>query len=207
MILRVGLTGGLASGKSTVAELLAGLGCRLVDADEVVDALYRPGRPGHEAIVKTYGPGILTDDGEIDRPKLASIAFSSAQEASRLNALIHPLVIEEERRIIDETNLLGEDQIVVVEATLLLESGGKERYDVIVVVDVPEEIQVRRAVERGMSEGDARARISRQMSRTNRLSAADEVIDNSGDEAALERQVRALHERLVERLARRLGTK
>ncbi|HUP66419.1 MAG TPA: dephospho-CoA kinase [Thermoanaerobaculia bacterium] len=207
MILRVGLTGGLASGKSTAAELLAGLGCRVVDADEVVDALYRPGRPGHEAIVRVYGRGILTAGGEIDRQKLASIAFSSAEEATRLNDLIHPLVIEEERRIIDETNLLGEDQIVVVEATMLLESGGKERYDVIVVVDLPEEIQVRRAVERGMIEGDARARISRQMSRANRLAAADVVIDNSGDEAALERQVRALHGRLAERLAQRVGSK
>ncbi len=207
MILRVGLTGGLASGKSTVAELLAGLGCRVVDADAVVDALYRPGRPGHEAIVKAYGRGILTADGEIDRPKLASIAFSSSEEASRLNALIHPLVIEEERRIIEEANLLGEDQIVVVEATLLLESGGRERYDIIVVADLSEELQVRRAVERGMSEGDARARISRQMSRANRLAAADVVIDNSGDEAALERQVRALHGRLVEQFARRMGSK
>jgi dephospho-CoA kinase len=185
-MLRVGLTGGLASGKSTVMQTLAGLGCVTVDADAIVARLYRPGYPGHEALVRTYGPGILLPDGEIDRPRLAALAFSSEEEAARLNALIHPLVIAEEERLMTDANeSAGDgDVIYVVEATLLLEAGGKERYDRIVVVDVAPEVQIQRAVGRGMTAEEARARIHHQMGREDRLRQADYVIDNNGDEGA-----------------------
>jgi dephospho-CoA kinase len=185
-MLRVGLTGGLASGKSTVMQTLAGLGCVTVDADAIVARLYRPGYPGHEALVRTYGPGILLPDGEIDRPRLAALAFSSEEEAGRLNALIHPLVIAEEERLMTnaEESAGDRDVIYVVEATLLLEAGGKERYDRIVVVDVAPETQIQRAIGRGMTAGEARARILHQMGREERLRQADYVIDNNGDEGA-----------------------
>src|SRR5437016_5394048 len=100
MILRVGLTGGIASGKSTIARRFAALGCMTIDADAVVARLYRPGEAGHEALVRTYGPSILRGNGEIDREKLAGIAFANPHEAKKLNALIHPLVIAEEQRCI-----------------------------------------------------------------------------------------------------------
>ena len=153
MMLKVGLTGGIASGKSTVTRTLAGLGCATVDADAVVARLYRQGEPGHEALVNAYGHEILRPDGEIDRPKLAGIAFASEESAKKLNALIHPLVIEEEQRMMadEERRFPGRDRLFVVEATLLLESGGKGRYDKIIVVDAPTETQIERAVKRGMA--------------------------------------------------------
>ena len=182
MILKVGLTGGIASGKSTIVRMLAGLGCLTVDADAIVARLYRPGEAGHEAIVRTYGQEILLPDGEIDRKKLANIAFSKPEEAKRLNALIHPLVIAEQARLFREAEERGEDAIYIVEATLLLESGGKQRFDRIVVVDVDPEVQIARAIGRGMTAEEAQRRIAHQMPREERLRYADYVIDNSGDE-------------------------
>ncbi len=198
-MLRVGLTGGLASGKSTVAEFLAGLGCRVVDADRIVDALYEPGEPGYRAIVAEYGPSILKKDASIDRVRVAAIAFATPEAARRLNELIHPLVLAREARMVaDEEERAGDTpEIFVVEATLLLESGGRARYDRIVVVDVPPEVQIERAARRGMDRHDARRRIERQMARAKRLAAADYVIDNSGDEAELERKTREVYEKLV----------
>ncbi len=199
MILRVGLTGGLASGKSTVATILAGLGCKVVDADRIVDELYEPGEPGYEALLGEYGPSILSPDGSIDRPRVASIAFSTPEATRRLNELIHPLVLEREARLIAEEQARDPHapQIFVVEATLLLESGGRDRFDRIVVVDTPPGSQMERAVRRGMGPADASRRIERQMLRAERLAAADYVIDNSGDEPALEAATRLLYRQLL----------
>lgn len=182
MILRVGLTGGIASGKSTIMRMLAGLGCVTVDADAIVARLYRPGEAGHEAIVRAYGTGILLPDGEIDRKKLADIAFSKPEEAQRLNALIHPIVLAEEGRLMHDAEEREGDVIYVVEATLLLEAGGKLRYDRIVVVDVQPEVQIERGVGRGLAREEVMRRIAHQMPREERLRHADYVIDNSGDE-------------------------
>jgi len=199
LILTVGLTGGLASGKSTVARLFATLGATAIDADQVVASLYRPGAAGHDALVREYGREIVRADGEIDRVKLADLAFATPESAQRLNALIHPLVIAEEHRLIDAVD----DGIAVVEATLLLESGGRARYDKIVVVDLLPDVQVERAVTRGMAREDAVRRIARQMPREERLRYADYVIDNSGDARALE----AAAERVFDALKRDLETK
>lgn len=182
MILRVGLTGGIASGKSTIVRMLAGLGCKTVDADAIVTRLYRQGEIGYEAIVRTYGRDVLQADGEIDRRKLADVAFASTESAQRLNALIHPLVIAEQARLFREAEERGEEGIFIVEATLLIESGGRARFDRIVVVDVKPEVQIARAIGRGMTEEEAKRRIAHQMSREERLRHADYVIDNSGDE-------------------------
>ena len=205
MILTAGLTGGLASGKSTVARTLAALGAYTIDADHVVAHLYRPGEAGHEALVREYGYDILLPNGEIDRMKLAGIAFASAESAQRLNALIHPLVIAEEERMIasERERFPDRDRIVVVEATLLLESGGRARYDKIVVVDVPPDVQVARALARGMRRDDAERRIANQWPRQERLRHADYVIDNSGGVRALEV---ATH-RVFDALKRDLETK
>jgi dephospho-CoA kinase len=193
VILRVGLTGGIATGKSTIMRNFAKLGAVTVDADAVVAKLYRPGNAGHEAIVRTYGSDVLLPNGEIDRKKLADIAFANASEAKKLNALIHPLVIAEEERMMRQH---AEDAIYIVEATLLLEAGGKQRYDRIVVIDVPPELQVERAIGRGMSREEVTRRIAHQMRREERLRQADYVIDNSGDEHAAEQETRRVYELL-----------
>jgi len=203
MILRVGLTGGIASGKSTVARTLAGLGCLVIDADAIVSRLYRPGSAGHETLVGAYGKGILTAEGEIDRPKLASIAFVDDASAKRLNELIHPLVIDEEERLItgEAQRFPDRDRIVVVEATLLLESGGRKRYDKIVVVEAEPHLQIDRAVKRGMKREDAERRSARQMRAEERRKGADYVIANNGDIRALEAETMQIYERLRTDLA------
>jgi dephospho-CoA kinase len=201
VILKVGLTGGIASGKSTIVRMLAGLGCITVDADAIVARLYRPGEAGHEVIARTYGAGVLLPDGEIDRKKLAGIAFSTPDEARKLNALIHPLVIAEQARLFREAEERGEDAIYIVEATLLLESGGRQRFDRIVVVDVQPDLQVARAIGRGMTAEEAKRRIANQMPREERLRHADYVIDNSGDERAALAEATRVYELLREDLS------
>jgi dephospho-CoA kinase len=198
MILYVGLTGGIASGKSTIARMFANLGCIVVDADQLVARLYQPGQAGHEALVRTYGTGMLLPDGTIDRRKLADFAFATTESAKALNALIHPLVVAEEVRMMEEVR----EGIVMVEATLLIEAGGRDRYDRIVVVDVDPETQLLRAIARGMSAEDAARRIAHQMAREERLRYADYVIDNNGDLLAAEvetQRVFALLRRDLER--------
>lgn len=198
MILRVGLTGGIASGKSTVARTLAGLGCVSIDADSVVTRLYRLGEPGYEALVHAYGKVIVRPDGEIDRPKLASIAFVDDVSAKKLNSLIHPLVIAQEEHVIngEARRFPDRDRIVVVEATLLLESEGKKRYDKMVVVDSEPSVQIERAVARGMDRQDAERRMARQMPREERNRQADYIIENNQDIGRLESETMRLYENL-----------
>lgn len=184
MILKVGLTGGIASGKSTIVRMLSRLGCATIDADAIVTRLYRPGEAGHAAIVQTYGTEILLPDGEIDRKKLSDIAFSKPEEAQKLNTLIHPIVVAEQARLFRDAEERGEDAIYVVEATLLLESGGRQRFERIVVVDVDPDVQIARAIGRGMTAQEAKRRIANQMSREERRRHADYVIDNNGDDRA-----------------------
>jgi dephospho-CoA kinase len=207
MILRAGLTGGIASGKSTVAGMFAALGCATIDADQIVTHLYQPGQAGHQALVRTYGNGILATDGAIDRRKLADLALATDQDAKKLNALIHPLVIEEQARLIAaEEQASDRDRIVIVEATLLIESGGKSRYERIIVVDVDPEIQLARAVARGMSRDDAARRIARQMPRQERLHYADYVIDSSGSMSDTERETLRVYEALRQDLAAKMAS-
>ncbi|MEO6258858.1 MAG: dephospho-CoA kinase, partial [Thermoanaerobaculia bacterium] len=181
LILEVGLTGGIASGKSTIARILGSLGCSTVDADAIVADLYRPGEAGHAALIQRYGPSILRADHTIDRARLADLAFSSDASASELNALIHPLVRREQDRLSERETAENpdRDQILVVEAALLIEAGNLDRYDRIVVVDLPPEMQLQRAEGRGMSRAEATRRISHQMPREKRLLHADYVLDNS----------------------------
>lgn len=205
MILHCGLTGGIASGKSTIARMFADLGCTVVDADKIVADLYRPGAAGHEAIVRTYGAGILEVSGEIDRRKLSDVAFATPESARRLNALIHPLVLAEERRMLAAMPP-DQDRITVVEATLLIEAGNLERYDRIIVVDIDPEVQIARGVARGMSAEEVARRIAHQLPREERLRHADYVVDNSGDVEQARREVARVYERLGEDLEKKKGT-
>ena len=202
MILRTGLTGGIASGKSTIARMFRDLGCFVIDADDLVAQLYRPGAAGHTALVQAYGAAVLRPDGEIDRVALADRAFQSVDGTATLNQLIHPLVMDEAERIVRQEELRGArgDFIAMVEATLLLEAGGRARYDRIVVVDVDAETQISRGIARGMTRVEVERRIAHQMTREERLRDADYVIDNRGtlDDASAAAQ--AVYERLVEDL-------
>jgi dephospho-CoA kinase len=201
VILRVGLTGGIASGKSTVRELFGTLGCYVLDADKLVATLYEPGRAGHAALVATYGADILRSDGTIDRVKLADIAFAHPDAAKRLNALIHPIVGESTKELLDEYERAHGEGIAVVEATLLLEANGRRRYDKIVVVDVDPEIQVARGIARGLAQEEVTRRIANQMPRTERLQHADYIVENNGDRIDLEREVRRVFDALRADLA------
>ena len=207
MILRVGLTGGIASGKSTVREIFAKLGCITIDADALVAELYRPGAAGHDALVGTYGRKILRADGGIDREKLAAVAFTNADEAQKLNRLIHPIVLaaaEQRMSVIERENAgMQGGAIVIVEATLLIEAGAVPRYDRLVVVNVDRETQIERAAARGMSHDEVMRRIANQISREERLRHADYVIDNSGSLATAEERTREVYEHLREDLAKK----
>ncbi len=203
MILRVGLTGGIASGKSTVAGFLRELGCTVFDADEIVRELYRPGAEGHRTLVRRYGEEILDEDGGIDRPALSRRALSSPEAARELNGLIHPLVVRREADEMRRIRELPGDHIAVVEATLLLESGGRERYDRIVVVDVAPEIQIERGIARGLTRDEVERRMAVQMPRDQRLAQADYVVQNGGDLDTLRKRTEALLETLRSDLHRR----
>ena len=196
MILRVGLTGGIGSGKSTVARMLVTMGCSVIDSDRLVAELYEPGEAGWRAVREQFGEQVLMADGAIDRSRLSAAALSTPEGAARLNALIHPLVIERQARWIEELSADGEDHIAIIEATLLLESGGRQRCDRVIVVTAPQEIRIERAVRRGLPEEEVRRRISRQMSDDDRVLEADYVIENDRSLPELEAGVRALYESL-----------
>ncbi len=190
----IGLTGGIGSGKSTVAALLAERGALVIDADAVARELQQPGTEVFAAIVERFGPGILAGDGTLDRPALADVVFSDAGARSDLEAIVHPAVgAEMARRLGTEQ---GTDHLVVLDVPLLVESG-RDDMAAVVVVDVEPEVAVERLVGRGMRERDARARMASQVSREDRLAKADIVIDNSGSMAALAERVAELWPRLA----------
>jgi dephospho-CoA kinase len=195
-VIRVGLTGGIGSGKSTVGSLLAQLGAVVVDADEVARAVVEPGTPGLVALVAAFGPGVLLPDGSLDRAALAARVFADPSELERLNAIVHPLVAQRTEQMLQE---LPTDAVVVHDIPLLVETG-REGYNLVVVVDAPDEVRESRLVQRGMSADDVRQRMARQATREQRLAAADVVIDNGGDLADLSEQVDELWRELADRL-------
>lgn len=184
----MGLTGGIGSGKSTVGQLLVERGAHLVDADALVRELQEPGMPVFEAMVERFGPGIVADDGTLDRQAVADLVFNDAGALADLNAIVHPAVgLAVYERIASHE---GTDHLVIADIPLLAEGNSAIDLAGVIVVDVPEEAQVERLVAyRGFSEEDARARMSRQASRQERLAKADRVIDNSGTVADLEAQI------------------
>lgn len=187
---RIGLTGGIGSGKSTVAALLADRGAVVIDADAIAREIVEPGRPALDMLAREFGEGILRPDGTLDRGALAAAAFHDERGTERLNAIMHPLIREESRRRLEEAT---EAALVVYDMPLLFETGQQDLVDTVVVVDVPEETQVERAVgQRGLEEGDVRRRMQAQVSRAERLAGADHVIDNSGGLESTRQQVQEL---------------
>lgn len=175
---RVGLTGGIASGKSTVATMLRELGAVIIDADQLARDVVAQGTHGLAAIVAEFGAELLGADGELDRPKMGALVFADEAARRRLEAIVHPLVFE---AITALEASAPDGALVVHDIPLLAESGRANTFDAVIVVDVPVETQVERMVrDRGMSESDARARIAAQATREQRLAIATYVIDNTG---------------------------
>lgn len=205
-ILRVGLTGGLASGKSTVAARLAQNDIPVLDADAIVHALYLPGALGARAVAEEFGDGILDARGGVDRSRLAQRVFGDPEALARLMARIHPLVIEAQQRWLEEQERAG-DRLAVVEATLLVESGGRHRYDVVIAVSAPEALRLERAVRRsGETEREGlKKRIAAQLRDEERERAADIVLRTEGTKEELLSKVDALADRLKAMAAERFS--
>lgn len=197
-MLVVGLTGGIGSGKSTVSAMLAAKGAVVLDADEVVRDQQRPGTAVFDAMVERFGRGIVAADGTLDRAAVADIVFADPEALADLNAIVHPAVGAEIARRMEE--LSGTDAVVVLDVPLLVEVSRGYPLAGLIVVDVDLDIAVERLVmQRGMSEEDARSRMSRQASREERRARADVVIDNRGTIGDLARQVDAIWD-WIERL-------
>jgi len=191
----VGLTGGIGSGKSTVARLLADRGAFVVDADEVAREVVAPGTPGLARVVAEFGPGVVAADGSLDRAELARTAFSNENQRARLNAILHPLIARRTAELMASAPL---DTVRVHDVPLLTELGLANQYDLVIVVDAPDEVRLARLRDRGVAEDDARARMAAQSSRDQRRAIADIVIDNSGNLEDLAGQVERAW-RLIER--------
>jgi dephospho-CoA kinase len=193
----IGLTGGIASGKSTVAERLADHGAVHIDADRLTRDVQAPGSAGLSRIVGRFGPGILAADGSLDRPALGRIVFPDPEARRDLEAIVHPAVQAEARRITDAAHAADPDAVVVYNVPLLAETGGRRDFALVVVVEAPEDLRVRRLVElRGMAEDEARGRIRSQATDAERRALADVVIDASGTMEQTLEQTDALWERL-----------
>jgi dephospho-CoA kinase len=202
-LLLVGLTGGIASGKSTVSALLAERGAEVIDADHIARQVVMPGTHAWYKIRDHFGPGVLFADGTIDRQALADIVFSDPAKLTVLNEITHPEIFA---RIADRLEAHHDKNVVVVlDAALLIEAGLADGVDVLVVTHSPREIQLERLAAKGMGARDAEARIGAQLAPEQRLARADIVIDNIGSLEELARRVDELWEELQRRLADRAG--
>ncbi len=196
-MLRVGLTGGIGSGKSEVARLLTGHGAVVIDADQIAREVVEPGMPALDEIVAEFGTDVLTTEGTLDRPRLGEIVFADDDRLARLNQIVHPRVGKRTTELMERAPA---DAVVVYDVPLLVESELQAMYDVVVVVDIPERTQVERVrTNRDMPEEQARSRIRAQATREQRRAVADIVIDNSGSREELRRRVGEVWEQLSKR--------
>jgi dephospho-CoA kinase len=197
----VGLTGGIGSGKSTVAAALEERGAAVVDADAISREIMEPGGLAYGPVVERFGPRILHEDGRVDRPALAALVFGDSDALAALNGITHPLIGQVMAERMAEA--AGRSQIVVLDIPLLnIATKDRFTFSAVVVVDTPEDVAVRRLVsQRGFSEEDARGRMAAQISREERRKLADLVIDNSGDRATLDAEIDRAWSWLSERAA------
>ena len=193
--MRVGLTGGVGSGKSTVAALLAEHGAIVIDADAIAREVVEPGTPGFDAVVAAFGDEVVGPDGRLDRPKLAGIVFGDEAKRVELNAIVHPLVGQ---RTIELAQAAPPDAIVVYDIPLLVENNMAAGFDVVLIVEADKELRLARLAERGMAESDARERMAAQASDEQRREVADVVIENNDSLADLKAAVDDLWELLTE---------
>ena len=190
---RIGLTGGIGSGKSTVASMLAAKGAVIIDADQISREIVEPGQPALEEIVAVFGAGVLRPDGSLDRGELARLAFADKAMTKRLNAIMHPRISAESASRIASA---PPGSVVIYDMPLLVETGQASAVSRVVVVDVPVSIQRERAIARGLEPADVDRRIEVQATREQRLAVASDVIDNSGTLERTQEQVDALWQSL-----------
>jgi dephospho-CoA kinase len=180
-MLKVGLTGSIAVGKSYVISVLSELGCVTFDADKIAHSVMEPGRAAYSDIVREFGPAVLAEDGRIDRAKLGAIVFADAERRKRLNEIVHPRVIEEQNRLLSEAEAVAPAGIAVVDAALMIESGGYKRFARLIVVYCDRETQIERLIGRNhITREDAERRVSAQMSSEEKRRYADYEINTSG---------------------------
>ncbi|HZF52207.1 MAG TPA: dephospho-CoA kinase [Polyangiaceae bacterium] len=196
-----GLTGGLASGKSTVAARFRARGLPVIDADELAREVVRPGSEGNEAVVQAFGPSVRLPDGSLDRPRLAGIVFGDPEKRRLLNSLLHPRIgalTAERAAALDAAG----HRLACYEAALLVENGLSDAFRPLVVVAAPEDVQVARAMARdAASEDQVRARLAAQLPLSAKVAAADYVIENAGDKAETERRA----DEVLGAIGRKLG--
>ena len=196
-MLRVGLTGGLACGKSFVGHSLADLGCYLIEADKLGHEVMLPGAEAYDAIVREFGPQVLDSDGRINRRKLSGIVWNDPERLGKLSSLVHPPVQVREEVRMAEIARTDPHAIVVVEAAILVETGRYKCFDRLIVVTCASEQQMERALERGSyNKEEILARLKRQLPLAEKLRVADYVIDTSGAKEATLEQVRTVYDKL-----------
>jgi dephospho-CoA kinase len=196
-MLKVGLTGGLASGKSFVGEALRDLGCHLIKADELGHEVLRPGGEAYDGVVREFGPGILDEHGEVDRRRLAAEVFDKPERLALLNRLVHPPVIRREEELIAEIGRRDARAIAVVEAAILIETGSYKRFDKLILVVCNEDQQFERAMRRGgATREEVLARLRWQMPLAEKRQHADYVIDTSGEKEATLARAREVYNQL-----------
>jgi dephospho-CoA kinase len=199
-LLKIGLTGGIASGKSLVADMFVNLGAALVDTDVIAREVVTVGQPGLDAVRKLFGPSVITPSGELDRPAMRALIFADAAKRRHLEDVLHPLIRERTLRKLEQ----AQGPYVIVAVPLLVETFFGQLVDRVLVVDCPAQTQLERLMKRDrLPRDEAAAMIEAQVDRATRLKAADDVIDNGGDLVATRRQVERLHHYYLE-LARAL---
>jgi len=196
-MLKVGLTGGIASGKSTVAAMFSQLGCRVLDSDLITRDLFLPGEPVNAAVIAAFGPGVAAPDGGIDRRVLGELVFKDGALRQKLNSIVHPAIRERQESFLAEVGAADPHAIGIIEAALMVEAGTYKHYDKLIVVACPIEQQRRRLRERsGLTEEQIEARIASQMPMEEKVRVADFVVDNSGSTETTRRQVESIYKEL-----------
>jgi dephospho-CoA kinase len=192
--LRIALTGGIGSGKSTVAALLAEHGAVVVEADKVAREVVAPGTPGAAAVVERFGPAVVAVDGTLDRPALARLVFGDPAARADLDAIVHPLVAERSASLMAAA---GSGAVIVYDVPLLVETGRQDEFDLVISVSAPVEARLLRLVDRGLPRDQARARIDAQATDAERAAVSWAVVDNSGSRDHLSQQVSWLWPRIL----------
>ncbi len=196
-MLKVGLTGSIAVGKSHVLGMLKELGCHVIDADQIARDVVAPGTPGLKLVVEEFGEIVLNKDGALDRQKLGEIVFGDEEKRKKLNSILHPIIIAVQDEMIRELEAKDPNGIVIIDAALMIESGGYKRLDRLIVVYCEPEIQLQRLMKRdGLSREAALSRIASQMGQQEKIKYADFLIDTSGDFAGTRAQVKTLFDQL-----------